>query len=139
MKNVFDPYIITTKRGKQKLSPAIVISTYGYAITGHKSQGSQWEKAFINQNYVAPSWNGARWFYTAVTRAAQQVEVFPNATNTKLTEKEIDDKITNITNESQLPSNQLSYNPDYGVTEEEWNNLTDEERKTIDDQFNNCK
>ena len=139
LKNVFDPYIITTKRGKQKLSPAIVISTYGYAITGHKSQGSQWEKAFINQNYVAPSWNGARWFYTAVTRAAQQVEVFPNATNTKLTEKEIDDKITNITNESQLPSNQLSYNPDYGVTEEEWNNLTDEERKTIDDQFNNCK
>lgn len=32
----------------------------------------------------------------------------------------------------------LSYNPAYGLTEEEWNSTSDTEKKTIIDQLNNC-
>lgn len=50
-----------------------VVMTYGYAITVHKSQGSQW-----NSVAVFDDWNGtsyAEWLYTAITRAAKQVTV----------------------------------------------------------------
>jgi len=91
--NGFD--IIETKRG-YKLSPNIVIGTYGYAVTAHKSQGSQWDKVFVNQNYVAPTWNGARWYYTAITRSAKDVVVLPQNVNIKLTPMQIENNISNI-------------------------------------------
>lgn len=95
-----DQDIIFNKKGVAKLSPAIVISTYGYAITGHKSQGSQWDKVFVNQNYNSPNWNGARWFYTAITRAAQQVIVMPTANNTRISPEEINKRIDAIATET---------------------------------------
>ena len=73
-----------TDKGKVFLSPNIVIATYGYAITGHKSQGSQWSKVFVHQNYVAPTWNPARWLYTAITRAADNVVLLPTQYQTKV-------------------------------------------------------
>lgn len=49
--------------------------TYAYAITVHKSQGSQWDKlCLIDDNFLV--WdrsNRRRWLYTAVTRAAEQL------------------------------------------------------------------
>jgi len=99
-----DQDIIVNKKGIAKLSPAIVISTYGYAITGHKSQGSQWDKVFVNQNYVSPKWNGARWFYTAITRAAQQVVVMPTANNTRISPEEINKRIDDIATEATTPA-----------------------------------
>lgn len=48
---------------------------YGYAITGHKSQGGQWENVLINfepdygQNLPAY----IRWTYTVFTRATERV------------------------------------------------------------------
>ena len=86
-----DRFIIS-KKGELSLSPELVIGTYGYAMTAHKSQGSQWKKVFVNQNYVAPTWNAARWFYTAITRGAEEVEVFPTSSNTRVSY----DKINNI-------------------------------------------
>ncbi len=103
-----DQDIIVNKKGIAKLSPAIVISTYGYAITGHKSQGSQWDKVFVNQNYVSPNWNGARWFYTAITRAAQQVEVMPTANNTKISPEEINKRIDAIATETKPATEQTT-------------------------------
>ena len=48
---------------------------FGYAITCHKSQGSQWDRVFIyNENYVFRD-NAARWLYTAITRAAKSVVI----------------------------------------------------------------
>lgn len=88
--------IIHKRRGASKLSPSIVIGTYGYAITAHKSQGSQWNKVFVNQNYVAPTWNGARWWYTAITRSAAEVVAYPNKSNTRIDPTEIENKINNI-------------------------------------------
>jgi exodeoxyribonuclease-5 len=46
---------------------------YGYAITCHKSQGSQWDKVLIfDEGYVFRE-DAARWSYTAVTRAAEKL------------------------------------------------------------------
>ncbi len=87
-------------KNKAKLSSAIVISTYGYAVTAHKSQGSQWSKVFVNQNYSAPTWNPARWFYTAVTRSAKDVVILPTSYNTKINPMDMNARIDQIAKES---------------------------------------
>ena len=46
---------------------------YGYALTVHKSQGSQWDHVFL-----LDEWEGRdreKWLYTAVTRAVERVTV----------------------------------------------------------------
>jgi len=46
---------------------------YGYALTVHKSQGSQWDSVTILDEW---SWQDReKWLYTAVTRAAERVTV----------------------------------------------------------------
>jgi hypothetical protein len=101
--NALSGWIFTTNRGAEKLSPALTIGTYGYAITAHKSQGSQWEKVYVNQNYVIPGSDAARWFYTAVTRAAKEVEIFPTRANTIIKNSEIDAKLNSIVTENLIP------------------------------------
>ena len=101
-----DQDIIYTRKGVAKLSKAISITTYGYALTAHKSQGSQWEKVFVNQNYNAPTWNAARWYYTAITRAANQVVVLPTENNVKLTPSDMENKLSNII--PNVPENVVS-------------------------------
>lgn len=54
------------------------ICTWGYAISAHKSQGSQWEKVYIDFNYCAKNWNPNRWLYTAITRASKEVFLLPS-------------------------------------------------------------
>ena len=51
--------------------------TYGYALTVHKSQGSQWENVLvIDQSGVFRDPNTRRrWLYTAITRAAEVVTI----------------------------------------------------------------
>ena len=46
---------------------------WGYAITGHKAQGSQWRRVLV----LKDKWRGdnAQWLYTAVTRASERVVV----------------------------------------------------------------
>lgn len=46
---------------------------YGYAITAHKSQGSEWNEVVI---LTEGKDNEARWTYTAITRAKQKVFIF---------------------------------------------------------------
>lgn len=50
--------------------------TYGYALTTHKSQGSQWPNVFVadESNVFRDDW--WRWLYTAITRASEKVTVF---------------------------------------------------------------
>ena len=49
---------------------------YGYAITAHKSQGSQWNDVVI----IDESWcfreDAKRWLYTAITRAQNKILVY---------------------------------------------------------------
>ena len=48
--------------------------TFGYAITCHKAQGSEWDKVLvIEESFPFPKDEHARWLYTACTRAAEKL------------------------------------------------------------------
>ncbi len=49
--------------------------TYGYALTVHKAQGSQWDKVTLFDESYAFREHRARWLYTGLTRAAQAITV----------------------------------------------------------------
>lgn len=49
--------------------------TFGYALTCHKSQGSQWDSLIVFDEASAFRDEAWRWRYTAITRAAQKVMV----------------------------------------------------------------
>jgi len=49
--------------------------TYGYALTVHKSQGSQWDDLVLFDESYAFREHRARWLYTGLTRAAEKVTV----------------------------------------------------------------
>jgi len=70
--------LIDRSNRKPQFRSDVIISTYGYAITAHKSQGSEWKKVYLDSSWMADSWNGARWLYTAVTRASQELFTFPS-------------------------------------------------------------
>ena len=47
-------------------------ATYGWAITGHKSQGSQWENVVVWDDGLGRTESDRRrWLYTVITRAEQ--------------------------------------------------------------------
>lgn len=48
---------------------------FGYAITCHKSQGSQWKSVFIVNESFCFKENASKWLYTALTRAEERVVV----------------------------------------------------------------
>ena len=48
--------------------------TYGYAITGHKSQGSEWDRVLvIEERFPFDKIEHARWLYTCCTRASEKL------------------------------------------------------------------
>jgi exodeoxyribonuclease-5 len=48
---------------------------YGYVLTVHKSQGSQWDDVVLFDESFAFSDSRARWLYTGITRAAKRLTV----------------------------------------------------------------
>jgi exodeoxyribonuclease-5 len=48
---------------------------YGYALTVHKAQGSQWEDVMLFDESFAFREHRARWLYTGLTRAARRLTV----------------------------------------------------------------
>jgi len=49
---------------------------FGYALTCHKAQGGEWDEVFLTHEAAMPkSALGARWLYTAVTRARRRLGV----------------------------------------------------------------
>lgn len=53
---------------------------YGYAITTHKSQGSEYDKVLVLEEFLKGqgSTEHARWLYTAATRASQKLIIVRN-------------------------------------------------------------
>lgn len=49
--------------------------TYGYALTTHKSQGSQWNDVLVLDEGGTFREDATRWRYTAITRAAERLTV----------------------------------------------------------------
>ena len=48
---------------------------YGYALTVHKAQGSQWDNVVLFDESWAFKETRQRWLYTAITRAAKSLTV----------------------------------------------------------------
>lgn len=48
---------------------------FGYALTGHKSQGSEWGSVLVADESAVFRSNRYRWLYTAITRAAERVTI----------------------------------------------------------------
>jgi len=48
---------------------------YGYALTVHKAQGSQWDKLVLFDESYAFREHKDRWLYTAITRAAEKLTI----------------------------------------------------------------
>ena len=53
---------------------------YGYAITCHKSQGSEFDKVIVLEEFLKSESreDHARWLYTAATRASQKLIIVKN-------------------------------------------------------------
>jgi exodeoxyribonuclease-5 len=49
--------------------------TYGYALTVHKAQGSQWDEIVLFDEAFAFREHRDRWLYTGITRAAKKITV----------------------------------------------------------------
>lgn len=64
----FKPYISGVFQG-----PPHLHANFGYALTCHKSQGSEWDQVLvlIESSTRPTSIEGRRWLYTAITRAKQ--------------------------------------------------------------------
>ena len=60
---------------KNKQNPELPIEfNFGYAITGHRAQGSQWNKVLVlEETFPFDRIEHARWLYTTVTRAAEKL------------------------------------------------------------------
>ena len=49
-------------------------ATYGYALTTHSAQGSEWDKVLVlEENFPFDKTEHARWLYTACTRASEKL------------------------------------------------------------------
>lgn len=48
---------------------------YGYAITCHKAQGSEWDKVVVFNEQLGDKQDHIRWLYTAVTRSSNKLVV----------------------------------------------------------------
>jgi len=75
-KDISDPIrFMSNPRKKQKTKRYLDCFDYGYALTVHKSQGSEWDNVMIiEQNcdyWSGEKWN--RWLYTAVTRSKNRL------------------------------------------------------------------
>lgn len=56
----------------------VVITTWAYAVSCHKMQGSQFETVYVDFDYCSSSWNASRWLYTGITRASKKVILLPS-------------------------------------------------------------
>jgi exodeoxyribonuclease-5 len=49
--------------------------TFGYCLTVHKAQGSQWDNVYLFDESFVFREDRRRWLYTGVTRASEKITV----------------------------------------------------------------
>lgn len=76
--NIYERVVMSKEQfGKNKLNmfgrtAKTTYWDYGYCVTCHKSQGSEWDSVLVIEE-VMPNWEYSRWAYTAVTRASKKL------------------------------------------------------------------
>ena len=81
MGNIADPGYFQEHYGERTHFPkgdGITHFDYGYAVTCHKSQGSQWNSVVIADDHMRADDAGqrAKWLYTAITRAEEKLTYY---------------------------------------------------------------
>lgn len=71
--------LATWDRTQGELPPPYLQASWGYALTAHKAQGSQWDAVFValEETVRIAEEEGRRWAYTALTRAAREATWSP--------------------------------------------------------------
>ena len=59
-------------RESKSETPEWLLFDYGWVLTCHKAQGSEWDKVAV----IVPNNTSNEWLYTAVTRAKEQVDLY---------------------------------------------------------------
>jgi exodeoxyribonuclease-5 len=72
------PFAFNVKQSDYNKHPhEVIFADYGYALTVHKMQGSQWDSVLVFDNGFG-SWDKelrSRWLYTAITRAKERLMI----------------------------------------------------------------
>lgn len=69
-----EPFYNETVQLNPFIPKGTVWCDFGYCITAHKSQGSEWDRVLVWDEVVS-GWDMKRWRYTAITRAAKELTV----------------------------------------------------------------
>jgi exodeoxyribonuclease V len=64
-----------SKELRNQYKGSALVVDYGYCLTAHKSQGSQWNSVAVVSEQCQ-FWDERRWLYTAMTRAADDLRVY---------------------------------------------------------------
>lgn len=66
----------TLRASYQTLYNQLLLVKFGYALTCHKAQGSEWPQVIIDPTGIdTRTFEGKQWLYTAVTRSSGGLEV----------------------------------------------------------------
>jgi exodeoxyribonuclease-5 len=60
----------------REIPKGAVAADYGYCITTHKSQGSEWDNVLVIDEQCPKIWDPVRWRYTAITRASKKLKYY---------------------------------------------------------------
>lgn len=74
-------HIIETKFKRPAIKRQVLITTYGYAITAHKAQGSQWDNVYVHNDFWK---DNPRWLYTAASRTTKMLTISDTSSSNKL-------------------------------------------------------
>lgn len=57
---------------KEFRSQKVALMDYGYCLTAHKAQGSEWNEVLVLEE-IGRTWDPRRWRYTVATRAKERL------------------------------------------------------------------
>lgn len=69
----YDQFGQPNNGGRGKIPKEHTLWDYGYCITCHKSQGSEWHTVVVYEEEAPKLWTAERWAYTAATRASHRL------------------------------------------------------------------
>ena len=144
LKSLGDEFISKNRKtGNYVMNKNTILAYYGYAITGHKSQGSQWENVYVQQDWDGrirgvQKVNIRKWVYTAITRSSKSVDIYSN-TSSKVTldeVKNIASQVVDVKEETKLPKDRswgslLEVAKKIDSIKEDYKNVTIEEIQNV--------
>jgi len=74
-KSIFDNIGDISKCNVAEIPQDIVNIDFGYSLTVHKSQGSEWDNVLVINDYGGSNDDYPKWLYTAITRSKKSITI----------------------------------------------------------------